>query len=326
MVRWGIVGTGNIAKKFAHTVNAMKADTCVYGVASRNYATAIKFAKENQAVKAFESYEKMLLSPDIDAVYIATPHPFHCDMAAAAMKAKKHVLCEKPVCMNAEQMQYLIDVAYDNNVLFMENMVNRFIPITQQVCDWIDEGAIGEIRFLEAHYGFPAQGFPNTRWFNKELGGGALLDVGIYPINYATMILGFDVEEIQTKAYIGAAGTDEHHTITLSYRGGRCMAHLSASVVCDTGVWAVISGEYGKIIVDHFTRGTKATLVKNFEDPIVVEMPMEIGGFEYTIAEAIQCIKNGDLESGILPWVVTLKNMRLMDRIRGMWGLKYPCE
>ena len=326
MVRWGIAGTGKIAHKFADTVYQMKDDVEIYGVSSRNYAKACTFAEENHVVRAYESYERMLEDENIDAVYIATPHPFHCDMAAAAMKAKKHVLCEKPVCMNASQVQYLIDVAYDNNVFFMENLVTRFLPITQQVCDWINEGAIGEVRYMEGHFGFPAPGFPDTRWFNRELGGGALLDVGIYPINYATMILGFEVEDIKTKAYIGEAGTDEQHTILFSYRGGRRMASLSASVVSDTGNGAVISGEYGKIIVDHFTSGTKAVLVKNFEEPVEVVCPHEINGFEYTIREAVSCIQAGDLESASLPWVVTLKNMRLMDRIRRIWGLRYPCE
>ena len=326
MLNWGIVGTGSIAHKFAYTVFRMKDETQCYGVASRNYGRAYKFAKENHVVKAYEGFERMLEDPEIHAVYIATPHPYHCDMAAAAMKAKKHVLCEKPVGMNASQVQYMIDTAYDNNVLFMENMVTRFLPVTRQICDWIDDGAIGEVRYIEGHYGFPASGFPDTRWFNRSLGGGALLDVGIYPINYATMILGFDVEDIKTTAYLGEAGTDEHHSIILSYRGGRRLASLSASVVSDTGNGAVISGEYGKILVDHFTSGEKAVLIKNSEDPVEVVCPHEVNGFEYTIREAMNCIAEGDLESSRLPWVVTLENMRLMDRIRGIWGLRYPCE
>lgn len=326
MINWGIAGTGGIAHKFANTVYNMKENTCIYGVSSRNYGNAYKFAKENHVKKAFESFDKMLEDDHIDAVYIAVPHPFHCEYAVKAMKAGKHVLCEKPVGMNAGQVQHMIDVAYDNNVLFMENMVTRFLPVTKQVCDWIDEGAIGEVRFVEGHFGFPAQGFPDSRWFNKELGGGALLDVGIYPISFATLILGFDIEDIKTAAYIGEAGTDEHHTITLVYRGGRRLASLSASVVSDTGNGAVISGEFGKIMIDHFTSSEKAVLVKNFEEPVEIEFPHEVNGFEYSIREAMKCIENGDMESARLPWVITLENMRIMDRIRGMWGLHYPCE
>ncbi len=326
MFNWGIVGTGSIAHKFAQTVYQMKDEACIYGIASRNYGKAFKFARQNHVVKAFESFERMIADPSLDAVYIAVPHPMHCEYAVAAMKAGKHVLCEKPVGMNAGQVQYMIDTAYDNNVFLMENMVTRFLPVTAKLRQWIDDGVIGEVRFIEGHYGFPAQGFPDTRWFNKALGGGALLDVGIYPLSFATMILGFDIEDIQTTAYIGEAQTDEHHVITLVYRGGRRLASLSASVVSDTGNGAIISGEYGKIMIDHFTGGEKVVLVKNFEEPQTVYLPHEVNGFEYSIREAMQCIRDGELESARLPWVITLENMRIMDRIRGMWGLKYPCE
>ncbi|MFR8317680.1 MAG: Gfo/Idh/MocA family protein [Catenibacillus sp.] len=326
MLNWGIIGTGGIATKFADTLNAMTDDVCAYGVASRNYGNAYHFAKAHHVRQAYESYERMLSDNQIQAIYIATPHPCHVEHAAAAMKAGKHVLCEKPVAMNANQVQYLIDVAYDHNVFFMENMVTRFLPTTHQVRQWINDGEIGEVRFVEGHFGFPAQGFPKSRWFNKDLGGGALLDVGIYPVNYATMILGYDIEDIQTMAYIGEAGTDEHHTITLSYRGGRRLASLSASVVSDTGNGAVISGEYGKIVIDHFTAGQRVVLYRNFKEPEVAFFPHEVNGFEYSIREAAACIKDKELESSRLPWVVTLENMRIMDRIRKMWGLKYPCE
>lgn len=326
MFKWGIAGTGGIACKFADTVYKMKDDVCVYGVSSRNYGKAYKFAKHNHVEKAFESFEKMIEDKNIDAVYIAVPHPFHCDYAVAAMKAGKHVLCEKPVGMNAGQIQYMIDVAYDHNVFLMENMVTRFLPVIHQVRQWIEDGEIGEVRFIEGHFGFPAQGFPDSRWFNSGLGGGALLDVGIYPVSFATMILGFDIEDIKTAAYIGEAGTDEHNVITFIYRGGRRIASLSSSVVSDTGNGAVVSGEYGKIMIDHFTSGEKAVLVKNFEPPVIMEFPHEINGFEYSIREAVESIQKGDLESSRLPWVVTLENMRILDKIRQMWGLHYPCE
>ncbi|HIQ99120.1 MAG TPA: Gfo/Idh/MocA family oxidoreductase [Candidatus Scybalocola faecavium] len=326
MLNWGIVGTGAIASKFADTVYKMKDDVAVYGIASRNYGKAYKFAKKHHVEKAFESYERMLEDENIQAVYIAVPHPMHCAYAVDAMKAGKHVLCEKPVGMNAGQVQHMIDVAYDHNVFLMENMVTRFLPAVAQVRQWIDDGAIGEVRLIEATYGFPAQGFPHTRWFNKDLGGGALLDVGIYPVSFATMILGFDIEDIKTSAYLGEAGTDEHNTITLVYRGGRRLAHLSSSVVADTGCGAVIAGEFGKITMDHFTNCTKVALTPNFEKTQVMEFPHEVNGFEYAIREAAACIAQKELESARLPWVVTLENMRIMDRIREIWGLHYPCE
>lgn len=326
MVRWGIAGTGGVAQKFADTLYAMKDETCVYGVSSRNYGKAYKFAKDHHIEKAFESFEKMIADESIDAVYIAVPHPMHYAYAEAAMKAGKHVLCEKPMGMNARQVQGLIDVAYDHDVLLMENMITRFLPVMEQVRRWIDDGEIGEVRYIESKFGFPAQGFPDTRWFNKDLGGGALLDVGIYPLHLTTMVLGFDIEDIKTTAYIGAAGTDEHNMVTLLYRGGRRMAMLSSSVVTDIGSSTVISGEYGKITIHGFIECEKAVLQKNFEEAQEVILPHDVSGFEYSVREAVRCIEQGDMESAVLPWVVTLENMRVLDRIRNIWGLSYPCE
>lgn len=326
MINWGIVGTGHVASKFADTVYQMKDETKVYAVASRSAQRAHDFAVLHHVEVSYDQYEQMLTDPQVDAVYIAVPNHLHCAYAVAAMEAGKHVLCEKPMGMNAEQTQHMIDVAYDHNVFLMENMVPRFLPITHEVREWVNEGDIGEVRFIEGHFGIAAQGYPDSRWFNKDLGGGALLDVGIYPISYATMILGYDVEKVQTMAYIGETGVDEHHSVTLSYRGGRRLASLSASVVANSGSGIIISGEYGKIVVDGFTNAHKATLEKNFEAPVKVRVPNEINGFEYVIREVLHCLEEKDLESPRLPWVVTLENMRLLDRVRGMWGLHYPCE
>lgn len=326
MIRWGIVGTGHIAGKFADTLKAMDDRAMAYGVASRNYGKAYRFVQEHDVEKAYECYEQLLGDPKIDAVYVASIHPVHLDQVLAAMRAGKHVLCEKPVGMNAAQVEQMIQTAYDCDVFFMENMVTRFLPVTRKIFEWVDEGRIGEVRFIEAKFGFPAQGFPDSRWFHKESGGGALLDVGIYPINYATMILGFDIEEILSRAYIGEAGADEHHSILLSYRGGRRLAQLSASVVTDLGVGVTISGEYGKITSEHFTRADRAVLNRNFEAPEEIYCPHKINGFEYVIEEACKCIMEGENESKHLPWVVTLENMRIMDQIRQQWQLTYSCE
>lgn len=256
----------------------------------------------------------------------AVPHPWHCEYAAKALKAKKHVLCEKPMAMNAAQVQYLIDLAYDNNVFLMENMWTRFLPITKQVRTWIEDGEIGEVRMMLANLGITAPGYPDTRWFNKDLGGGALLDVGVYPISYTTMIMGFDINDIQTCAYIGETGVDEHMNVLLKYRGGRFVSNISCSVVNDFGADMVISGEYGKIEIDNFHHSERAVLYKNGEAPIEVNLPHEINGFEYVIRDACHCIELEEIEDPRLPWVVTLENMRIMDRLRQLWGLHYPCE
>lgn len=327
MVRWGIVGAGGIAEVFAKAVTGMKDKEIVLaGIASRNYGKAYKFAKKNGVKKAYESFEAMITSDDIDAVYVAVPHPWHCEYAAAALKAKKHVLCEKPMAMNGAQVQYLIDLAYDNNVFLMENMWTRFLPITKQVRTWIEDGAIGEVRMMLANFGFTAEGYPDTRWFNKNLGGGALLDVGVYPISYTTMIMGFDIDDIQTCAYIGETGVDEHMNVLLKYRGGRFVSNISCSVVNDFGSDMIISGEYGRIEIDNFQRSERAVLYKNGEEPIEVSLLHEINGFEYVIRDVCHCIELGEIENPRLPWVVTLENMRIMDRLRQMWGLYYPCE
>lgn len=327
MVRWGIAGTGTIAEVFAKAVVGMKdKEIVLQGVSSRNYGRAYKFLKKNHVKKAYESFDAMIESEEIDAVYVAVPHPWHCEYAAKALKAKKHVLCEKPMAMNAAQVQYLIDLAYDNNVFLMENMWTRFLPITKQVRTWIEDGEIGEVRMMLGNLGITAPGYPDTRWFNKDLGGGALLDVGVYPISYTTMIMGFDINDIQTCAYIGETGIDEHMNVLLKYRGGRFVSNISCSVVNDFGAGMVISGEYGKIEIDNFHHSERAVLYKNGEAPIEVNLPHEINGFEYVIRDACHCIELEEIEDPRLPWVVTLENMRIMDRLRQMWGLHYPCE
>lgn len=327
MIRWGIAGAGNIAAKFAGAVVGMNDKNIVMqGIASRNYGKAYKFAKANKVNKAYESYEAMLNSPEIDAVYIATPHPMHCEMAAKALQAKKHVLCEKPMAMNSRQVQYLIDLAYDNNVFLMENMWTRFLPITEQVRTWIEDGRVGEIRAILANFGFVAEGYPKTRWFHRDLGGGALLDVGIYPVSYTTMLMGFDIDEIKTCAYIGETQIDEQDNILLCYRGGRCVSNITCSVVNELGSDMIISGEYGRIEIDKFQRSERAVLYPNHEKPVEVKIPHEINGFEYSIRDACHCIEKKEIEDPRLPWVVTLENIRLMDKIREIWGLHYPCE
>lgn len=327
MVRWGIVGTGHISGVFAEAVAGIKdKEIVVQGIASRNYGKAYKFAKKFKVKEAYENYETMLASENIDAVYIAVPHPWHCEYAAKALKAGKHVLCEKPMAMNSGQVQYLIDLAYDNNVFLMENMWTRFLPVTKQVRQWIEDGAIGEIREILVNFGFIAPGFPDTRWFKKELGGGALLDIGVYSISYTTMLMGFDIYDIQTCAYIGEAGTDEQMNLLIKYRGGRCVSNISCSLVSEFGSDMIISGEYGRIEIDSFQKSERAVLYRNTEAPEEVVLPHEINGFEYSIKDACHCIELDEIENPRLPWVVTLENMRLMDKIRQMWGLHYPCE
>lgn len=327
MIRWGIVGTGMIARRFAEAVNKMEdREITVWGAASRSYANAYRFCIEHQVPQAYENYDDMLASKDIDAVYIAVPHPWHCEYAAKAICAGKHVLCEKPMAMNSEQVQYLIDLAYDHNVFLMENMWTRFLPVTKQVRRWIEEGDIGEVRMMITNYGFIARGFPDSRWFNKELGGGALLDIGVYPISYTTMLMGFDIDEIQTCAYIGETGVDEHHNIWMRYRGGRFVSSISCSVVDEFGSDMIISGEYGKIEVDSFQKSERARLYRNGREPEEICLPHMVNGFEYSIREACHCIELGEIENPRLPWVVTLGNMKIMDDIRRKWGLRYPCE
>lgn len=324
-VRWGILGTGSIATQFTAALKSL--DDCIpAAVASRSHIRAEKFAAEFQIGKAYGSYEALINDPYIDVVYIALPHTEHKEMAKLCLKSKKAVLCEKPITLNSRDTEELIGIAQENRVFLMEAMWTKFLPATQRVKQWIDEGKIGKVIHIRASFGFFAEFDVNSRLYNPALGGGALLDVGIYPVTYATFLLDRLPDKILSGAALGKTGVDEQNAVIFQYKDG-VLANLSSAISAETGMDALIVGEKGYIKVDRFFMADSAYMYDNKRQLIDSFMePFKVNGYVYEAAEVNRCIKEGLYESPVNPLRSTLDIMRLLDAIRSQWGLVYPQE
>ncbi|MDA1192670.1 MAG: Gfo/Idh/MocA family oxidoreductase, partial [Candidatus Poribacteria bacterium] len=222
-IRWGILGTGNIAKQFARGLTALD-DAKLVAVGSRTQESADKFADQFDAPRRHASYEALVNDPNVDAIYVATPHPFHCENTLLCIDAGKAVLCEKPFAINDAEAKRMIDAARSKGIFLMEAMWSRFFPLMVDVRRRIAEGEIGNVRMMTADFGFRVGTVnPKSRLFDPALGGGALLDVGVYPVSLASMVFG-NATRIATLANLGETGVDEEAGIVLGYEGGQIAA------------------------------------------------------------------------------------------------------
>jgi len=324
-IRWGIIGTGFIANKFAEALQILP-DAELVAVGSRAADTAKKFAKAFGIPHPHSSYEKLANNPDVDVVYIATPHPFHMENTILCLKAGKAVLCEKPFAVNASQAQQMTDVAKAEKLFLMEAMWTRFLPIIMKVREWLGQGLIGPVRFLQVDFGFRCDWKPQDRLLNPELAGGALLDVGVYTVALASMVFAGPPTKITGMAHLGQTGIDEQSAMVLGYQDGQ-LAVLSCAIRTQTLQEAVIVGTKGMIrIHSPFWSATTATILIEDEEDETIKIPHKCNGFEYEAREVMQCLLAGKLESDYLPLDETLSIVKTMDEIRAQWGLKYPME
>jgi predicted dehydrogenase len=322
--RWGILGAGGIARKFVKGVQALP-DHDVIAVGSRQQETADKFADEFAIPHRHAGYDALAADAEVDAIYVATPHPMHKENTLTALRAGKAVLCEKPFTINAAETQELIAEARARKLFLMEAMWTRFIPLMVEVRRLIADGAIGPIRMITADFGYRAGFRPESRAFDPALGGGALLDVGVYPISFASMLLGTP-DRIASMAELGQTGVDEQSAFILGYPGGQ-LAVLSTAVRTSTPQDAVIMGETGRIrIHPPFWIPKKLTLTVSGKEDEEMEIPYEANGYNYEAAEVANCVRAGKLESDVMPLDESLAIMQTMDAIRAQWGMKYPME
>lgn len=322
--RWGILGTGAIAAKFAAGVAAL-ADQEVIAVGSRTQASADRFADRFDILRRHASYESLVADPYVDAIYVATPHSFHRDNTLLALRHGKHVLCEKPFAINATQAQEMVDAARRAGLFLMEAMWTRFLPIMVETRRLIAEGAIGNVQMIQADFGFRAAFNPASRLFDPALGGGALLDVGVYPISLASMVLG-QPDRIAAVATLGATGIDENTGILLGFPGG-AVAVLSTSVRANTPQEATLLGDTGSIrIHSPWWVGDTLTLQSAFGEPEQIRRPYLANGYSHEAIEVAACVRDGKLESDIMPLDESVRIMAIMDEIRGQIGMKYPME
>jgi predicted dehydrogenase len=321
--RWGILGPGNIAKKFATGLQALD-DAKLVAVGSRSQERADAFADAFDVPTRHASYDALVNDPEVDAIYVATPHPFHKENSILCLEAGKPVLCEKPFAINQRETRDVIEVARREGVFLMEAMWTRCLPISKQVKAWIADGAIGEVRMMYADFGFRANINPEGRLFDVNLGGGGLLDVGVYTISYASMIFGAQPSTISSQAHIGETGVDEQAAMVFGYDAGQ-LALLSCGVRIKTPHEAKILGTDGMIALQPFWNARTATLTAGGNEE-VVEQECAGNGYECEAAEVAQCVREGKLESDIIPHEETLAIMQTVDAVREQWGLKYPME
>ena len=322
--KWGIIGTGNIAHVFARGLQALP-DAALHAVGSRSQESADKFGDEFGLARRYASYEDVANDPDVDAIYISTPHHLHRDNTLLCLAAGKPVLCEKPFAINAAQAAEMIDAARAKRVFLMEAMWTRFLPIIVRARELVAEGAIGEVRMLQADFGFRTQVNPQGRLFNPDYGGGALLDVGVYTVSFASALFGAP-SRIAGLAHLGETKVDEQGAMILGYPGGE-LAVLSTAIRTNTPQEAAIIGTEGSIRI-HAPWWASKTLTLRLpkQDDQVIELPFEGNGYIHEAAEVARCIRAGKLESDIMPLDETLSIMQTLDRIRAVWGLRYPME
>lgn len=324
-IRWGIVGTGTIASTFASALNSME-NTKLAAVASRDCNRARSFAERFHIDKAYDTYEEMVKDPELDVIYIGTPHTEHKSNAALCIRHGKAVLCEKPFTLNASESEYLISLAKEYKVFLMEAMWTKFLPTTSKVKQWIKEKQIGEVRHIRISFGYQSEFRWDSRLYNSELAGGALLDVGVYPISYVVHMLDRLPDHIVSSASIGRSHIDEQNVIIMNYKDG-ILANISSAIAADTGSDAVIIGDKGKISIPDFWRAEKAFLFDDKNELLeTFHSPFGESGYVYEAYEVNRCLREGRLESDQLPLQDTLEIMKLMDGIRAQWGLIYPQE
>jgi predicted dehydrogenase len=323
-MRWGILGTGRIGREFAAGLrDTPTAETLAVG--SRTETSARDFASSFGIVRYYGSYAELASDPDVDVVYVATPHPFHEANAALCLEAGKHVLCEKPMTVNAAQAERLIALARDRDLFLMEGMWTRFFPLMERVRYLLSSGAVGEPRLLNVDFGFRAPFDPCQRLFNPDLGGGALLDVGVYCVSLASMIFG-PPDRVTGLAHLGETGVDEQSAAILEHSQGH-ISTFSIATRTATPQEATIAGTEGRIrIHPEWWKPTLMTLSRSGKSDETIEVPHTGNGFPHEAAEVMRCIRSGARESDVMPLRETLSIARTMDELRRQWGLVYPGE
>ncbi|MDR0824181.1 MAG: Gfo/Idh/MocA family oxidoreductase, partial [Prevotella sp.] len=297
-MRIGIMGTGWIAEKMAETIRGME-NAEAYAVASRQQEKANAFAQKWRFEKAYGSYEAMLDDEQVQLVYIATPHSQHYENAKQCLLKGKPVLCEKAFTANARQAEEILNLAKEKNVFVAEAIWTRYMPLSRTINEILDSGIIGEPVILSANLGYPIGGKERSK--QPALAGGALLDLGVYPINFASMVFGAEVEQVVSSCTKMDTGVDAQNSITLTFKGGR-MAVLHSSMCAQTDRQGIISGEKGHLIVENINNPQRVIVVTNdYEVVARYDCPVQITGYEYEVYASIEAIQNGWLESPYMP-------------------------
>lgn len=323
-MNWAVVGTGNIVRKFITGLG--RADGAVLrAVVSRSEERAQSFASEYGFGYGTSSYDAVLSDPDVDIVYIGTPHTSHMEYALRALEKGKAVLSEKPMTVSLAEGKKVIECARKNNTFFMEAMWTRFLPVMAKVREWLDDGLIGDVMLVESDFGSKEPVIPEWRLYNRNLGGGALLDVGVYPVAMAQMIFGLMPEKVVSSMYLGSTDVDEMTNIILDYGRGRS-AVISTCVNCALDTVTRIYGTKGKIEIPDFVFARQASLTVYGQYTYVSSPDFTGNGYNYEAEEVMRCVSLGLVESPVMTHSDSLSVLSVMDSARHQCGFFYPGE
>ncbi len=311
--RWGILGAGKIADKFCTALNFVNGSE-VYAIASRDEHNAQIFAVKHHATTYYSNYEKLVLDKNIDIIYVATPHAFHYQHTMLCLQHGKHVLCEKPLSINATLSTQMMAFAAKQQLFLMEGLWTRFMPFTEKILFLIANDIIGTIKHIQADFGFAVPFNAESRMYNKALGGGSVLDIGIYPIFFATLVLGKPTS-INTFIIKTTTDVDETADVLLQY-ANRSTAHLLSTIGFNTSITASIFGTKGRIDVHNpWFKATDISVTLNDGSIETFSFPHICNGFEYEIEHVMYCLDNKLLQSPKLPHSFTLQVNNIMDEV-----------
>lgn len=321
--RIGIMGSGNIAGVMAETIKKMK-NVRLYAVASRTKIKADAFANKYGCKKAYGSYEELVLDKKVDLIYIATPHSEHFENARLCILNGKPVLCEKAFTANAVQAQELIALAREKEVFIAEAMWTRYMPMLTTIQEVLGSGIIGDLKTLTANLGYVIDTVPRLQ--EPSLAGGALLDVGVYALNFASMIFGNNIANVESSCTYTKTGVDEQNSITIRYLDGK-LAVLNSSMVSLSDRKGVIYGTKGFAVIDNINNFEAITVYdKKYKEVASYKRPKQISGYEYEVEACLKALEANELECVQMPHSETIRIMKLMDSLRRQWGIVYPFE
>ena len=322
-LRWGIIGPGNIAHDFAKDLALVRPLQQITAVLGHHAETTKKFCEAFAVPASFTSIDEFIAHAGVDIVYIATPHPMHFDQAMACLEKGIHVLCEKPITINAEQCAKLVEASRANSAFLMEAMWIRFLPGIRKVVSLIKEGTIGELVSVKASMGYKAPKDDDNRYFNPALGGGSLLDLGIYPVFLTQLLLGKPAT-VQAAGRLSNKGVDETCAMVCSYTAGQ-YALLDSSIVSQTEQPAIIAGEKGviKLLNPWFEKSVGVELQLYGKEKIFFPTEWEGHGLQYEIEEVVACVSNKKIESDLLPHAFSQQVMETLDDIREQLHVTY---
>lgn len=329
-LRWGVIATGRIASIVVSDLSLLP-DAVLHAVSSRTLAGAEAFAAEHGFNHAYgdhagvglSGYQRLLQDPDVDVVYVATPHASHYAVALEALGAGKHVLCEKPLTLNARHAEHLASVARDKGLFLMEGVWTRFLPSMQRAAEIAASGELGEVRWIQADLGFPAPFDPEARLWKREEGGGALMDLGVYLLTWAQAALGRH-RSLTASSHLNSDGVDTTTTMTLQYPSG-AQAQLLASLSTVSTQTATVAGTRGMLRCGSpLFNPRQLTITLASGEQRVEDFPAAGRGYTYQLREVTRCIQQGHRESPTLPLADTLATMSLLDQARRQCGIRYP--